>query len=91
MPRVALSPEQKKIYKVKDLAGWIDGRMRSLKLSQKDVAESLGITQSALSTRLNPNTYKNNKRADPFKYGELLILFRLLQATPEEKDRLLTL
>ena len=91
MSRKALCPEQKKTYKVKDLAGWIDGRMHSKGLRQEDVAKALNITQAALSTRLNPKTYKKNKRADPFKYGDLLILFKLLDATPEEKERLMTL
>lgn len=90
MPRVALSPEQKKRYKVKDLAGWIDGRMHMLGLRQEDLAKKLGITQTAFSTRLNPKTYKN-KAADPFKYGDLLILFEILEATPEEKRKLMSL
>ncbi len=91
MPKVALSREQRKEYKIRDLAGWIDGRMHSLGLNQEDVAKALGITQAAVSARINPKTYKKNKRSDPFKYGDLLILFRLLEATPEEKERLMTL
>lgn len=91
MPRAALSQEQKKVYKVKDLAGWIERRMCSKKLKQEDVAKALNITQEAFSTRLNPKTYEKNKRADPFKYGDLLILFRLLEVTAEEKEWLLTL
>lgn len=91
MPRVALDSEHKKAYKVKDLTEWIDGRMHSKRLRQEDVAKALNISQEALSTRLNPKTYEKNKRADPFKYGDLLILFSLLDATAEEKERLLTL
>lgn len=91
MPRAPLSPEQKKRYKIKDLAGWIDGRMHSLGLKQEDMAKALNITQAAFSTRINPKTYEKNKRADPFKYGDLLIIFNLLEATQEEKKRLLTL
>ena len=91
MSRAALSPEQKKRYKIKDLAGWIDGRMHSLGLKQEDMAKALNITQAAFSTRINPKTYEKNKRADPFKYGDLLIIFNLLEATQEEKKRLLTL
>lgn len=91
MPRVALSPEQKKIYKVKDLAGWIDGRMHSKGLNQEDVAKVLNISQEAVSTRLNPKTYEKNERADPFKYGDLLILFKILEVTKEEKEWLMTL
>ncbi len=91
MSRVALSPEQKKIYRVKDLAGWIDGRMHNMELKQEDVAKALNISQEALSARLNPKTYKKNERADPFRYGDLLILFKILEVTKEEKDWLLTL
>ena len=91
MPRVALSPEQRKRCKVKDLTEWIVGKMHSKGLNQEDMAKALNITQSAFSTRLNPKTYEKNKRADPFKFGDLLILFSILEATPEEKERLLTL
>lgn len=91
MPRVALSPEQRKRHKVKDLAEWIDGRMHSMGLKQKDIAKALNISQVAVSDRLNPKTYEENKRADPFKYGDLLIIFNLLEATQEERDRLMTL
>lgn len=91
MPRAALSLEQKKEYKVKDLAGWIYGRMHSKGLSQKDMAKALNITQQDFSARLNPKTYRDNRRSDPFKYGELLILFNVLDATAEEIGRLMTL
>lgn len=91
MPRVALTQEQKRECKVKDLAGWIVGKMHMLGLNQEDLAEPLGITREAFSSRVNPKTYKKNKRADPFKYGDLLIIFNVLEATPEEKERLLTL
>lgn len=33
--RITLSPEQKKVYKVKDLAEWIDGRMHSKECENK--------------------------------------------------------
>lgn len=91
MPKVALSAGQSARNKVKALIGWIDGRMHSMGLRQEDLAKELNITQEALSIRLNPKTYEKNKRADPFKYGDLLIIFKMLEATPEEKARLLTL
>ena len=91
MPRVALSLEQKRRNKIKYLTEWIAGRMHSMKLTQKDVAKALNITQAAFSERLNPKTYEKNKRADPFKFGDLLILCKILEATPEEKEHLLTL
>lgn len=88
MPRVSINRKQ---YKIKDLAGWIEGRMHSKGLKQEDVARELGISQSSLSARLNPKTYEKNKRADPFKYGDLLVLFKLLEVTQEEKEQLMTL
>ena len=91
MPRMALSPEQRKRHKVKDLTTWIDGRMHNKGLTQKDIAKALNISQEAVSLRLTPNTYEKNTRAYPFKYGDLLIIFNLLEATQEEKERLLTL
>lgn len=91
MSMTALGQEQKRRNKIKYLTEWIDGRMHRMRLTQEDVARELNITQEALSTRLNPKTYEKNKRADPFKYGDLLILFKILEATPEEKERLLTL
>ncbi len=91
MPRVALSLEQQKRNKIKILIEWIDGRMHSKGLTQDDIAKALNISQVAVSTRLNPKTYEKNKRSDPFKFGDLLILFSILEATPEEKDRLTTL
>lgn len=91
MPRVALSLEQRKRNKIKDLTEWIDGRMHSMGLEQEDVARELNISQEALSARLNPKTYAKNKRADPFKYGDLLVLFKLLDASDEEILRLMRL
>lgn len=84
MPRVALSMEQRRRNRIKYLAEWIDGRMHSKKLTQADVAKELNISQEALSARLNPKTYEKNKRADPFKFGDLLILCKILEATDEE-------
>ena len=86
MPRVAL---KRKDYMVSDLPGWIIGRMHVLKLKQTEVARELGITQSALSHRLKPQDGK--EPSDPFSYGDLLILFKILKATDEEKILLLSL
>lgn len=91
MPRIALTIEQKKACKIIGLAEWISGRMRMLGLRQSDLAKALNITQAAVSKKLRASTYKENKNADPFSYGELLILFDLLGATPEERLRLMTI
>lgn len=91
MPRIALTIEQKRRSKIVGLAEWINGRMRMLGLRQSDLAKALNITQAAVSNKLRASTYKDNKNADPFSYGELLILFDLLGATPEERSRLMTI
>lgn len=83
--------EQKRRNRVRYLAEWIDGRMHDKGLTQEDVAKELNISQEAFSTRLNPKTYEKNKKADPFKFGDLLIIFIVLGATPDEMQRLFTL
>lgn len=88
MPRVSI---KKKDYMIKDLAGWISGRMHIKGIRQDEVAKVLGISQQALSARLNPKKYKSGVVTDPFSYGDLLELFKLLDATDEEKQQLLTL
>ena len=91
MPRVAFCTKQRKRNKIKALIEWIDGRMHSKELKQEYVAKQLNISQPAFSIRMNPKTYEKNKDADPFSFGDLLILFDILEATPEEKTRLMTL
>lgn len=87
MPRVAI---KKKDYMVTDLQGWIIGRMRMKKIRQADMAAELHITPQALSARLKPPD-KGKAPKDPFSYGDLLTIFQLLEATDEEKIRLLSL
>ena len=91
MPRVALNTAQKKKYKVMDLVGWIEGQRHILGIDQKVIANELGITQAALSHRLNPNKYKEGVEKDPFSYGDLLVIFKLLETPEEEIVRLLKL
>lgn len=83
MPRVAI---KKKEYMIADLPGWITGRMYTKGLKRKDLADLLGITPQAFSSRL-----RKNGRGDPkdvFTYGDLLTLFKALDATDEEILRL---
>ncbi len=91
MPKEALGRDQKKRYKIKALIEWISGRMHSIGMTQEDLGAMLGISQGAVSSRLNPKTYEKNKKSDPFSFGELLVLFEVLKATPEEKEKLMTL
>ena len=90
MPRVCLSPEQKKEYKLRDIKGWLSAQMRLNHLKQSDLARELGVTQPRVSQLLKIPA-KGEKQKDDISYGDLLILFRLFDTPPEEKDRLLTL
>ncbi len=88
MPRVAI---KKKDYMIRDLPGWITGRMHSKGIKQEYVARELGISQQAFSAKINPKKYASGEIKDPFTYGNLLTLFKILDATDEEKQRLMTL
>lgn len=79
MPRVAI---KKKDYMISDLSQWIVGRMYTKKLRQQDMAELIGITQSAFCQRLKKGL---------FTYGEMLSILKQLDATDEEILRLMKL
>lgn len=87
MPRVAI---KKKDYMITDLQGWITGRMRIKRIRQADLAAELHITPQALSARLKPAD-KGRAPKDLFSYGDLLTIFKVLEATEEEKIRLMSL
>lgn len=89
MPRVALSPEQKRDYMVSDLPYWFEKEARKKGLRQKDLAKALDITPQAWNGRKKPML--NGKPKDPFSYGEMLILFRLLETPEDERLKLMTL
>lgn len=92
MPRIALSIEQKKAYKVKDLKGWVRHQMKLSGKKQKDIAEALGISQPQISKMLKVSVKKGERAtADPFTYGDLLTLCDLFEVSDTEKQRLLTL
>lgn len=91
MPRVTLSLEQKKEYKVKDLKGWGCHQMKVTGKKQKEVAEALGISQPRISSMVKVAKKGERVTADPFTYGDLLILCDLFDVSDEEKIRLLTL
>lgn len=86
MPRIAAN---RKEYMIKDFAAWVSGKMHVMKIKQADMADKLGITQQALSARLN--TGENKKPKDSFSYGDILTIFEVLEATDEEKQRFMTL
>ncbi len=79
MPRVRF---YKKNYMVKDLKEFIIGRMRTLGLTQEQMGKEINISQSSFSQRLNKSL---------FSYGDLLTLFKKLNATDEEILRLMKL
>jgi hypothetical protein len=89
MPRVALSPEQKKDYMVTDLPYWFEKEANKKKMHTKDLAQALGITPQAWNERKKPKV--NGKPKDSFSYGEMLILFRLLETPEDERLKLMTL
>lgn len=91
MPRVALNLEQKKAYKVKDFKGWVCHQMKLSGKNQTEVAAALGISQPRLSLMLKIPKKGERVTADPFSYGDLLILCDLFDIPDEEKIRLLTL
>lgn len=88
MPRVTI---KSKDYMIQDFTGWVKHRMHILGINQEELAAELNITQQAMSARLNVKQYKNGKTKDPFTLGDILVLFKVLEATDEEKQRLLTL
>lgn len=72
MPRVRIKKES---YMVSDLRNLIRGKAKNMKLSQKQIAEELNITQSAYSKRLERMAFNAN---------ELITIFRVLDFSGEE-------
>lgn len=95
MPRVALSVEQKKGYKLKDFKGWVIKQMKLNGKRQADVAEVLGVSAARVSQMLKiPDPKKDRGKKveeDPFSYGQVLLLCDFFGVGSEEKERLLTL
>lgn len=79
MPRVEIN---KKKYLHTDLREWIVGRMRTLHRTQADMGNLVGLSQPAFKNRLDKSM---------FEYGQLLEIFKALQATDEEILRLMKL
>ena len=79
MPRVRLN---RKKYMVHDLSEFIAGRMRTLGFTQAQMGKEINISQQAFSNRLEKGL---------FSYGELLTLFKKMNATDEEILRLMKL
>lgn len=82
MPRVAIN---RKIYMLRNIAEWIEGRMSTKRLRQEDVAKWIGINQQSMSRRLKQ---AKEGKENAFSVGELITLFKNLDATDEEILRL---
>lgn len=91
MPRVALSAEQRRAYKLKDFKIWVQGQMKSTNKTQEDVGKALGISQSRVSQMLDVRDKKKGEKPnpDPFSYGQVLILCELFGVDEEERKKLL--
>lgn len=89
MPRIAA---KKKEYKVLDLKKWIKMQIAANDLNQTKVGEALGISQAAVSQRLENNIVGGRvMNPDPFSYGDIVTLCDLFGVDEEEKKKLLTL
>ena len=77
MPRIAA---KKKEYMVNDFFKWIKRKLGETDTRQVEIADKLGISQSAFSTRMK----KKEGRGKAFSLIDILTLFEELEATPEE-------
>ncbi len=93
MPRVALSAEQRREYKLLDFKIWVVGKMKRHHKTQEDVGKALGLSQARISQMLKiPDSKKREEvDPDPFSYGQVLILCELFEADEEERKKLLML
>ena len=80
MPRInTLDPYKRKVESLMD---YIKGQMHRLRITQKDLAREMGVSQQTIS-----NKFKNNS----FTIRELMWLLDYLKATKEEVGELMTL
>lgn len=77
MPRVRI---KKKDYAINDFRKWLIGEMAVQNIRQKDLAEWLGMSQQAVSIKI--------QKSD-FSLKELIILFDRLQTDKEQIGNLL--
>lgn len=77
MPRVRI---KKKDYAITDFRKWLIGEMAVQNIRQKDLAEWLGMSQQAVSIKI--------QKSD-FSLKELIILFDRLQTDKEQIGNLL--
>ncbi|MCI8282413.1 MAG: hypothetical protein HFI76_12125 [Lachnospiraceae bacterium] len=63
------------------------GKMREKRLYQADIGEILGVSQQSVSRRISEGI----EEKDVFRQGEMITLFKELEATDEEILRLMKL
>lgn len=78
--RITLDPVKRKTWEIQR---YILGEMKIKKITQKDIADELGITQAAVCYLL--------KDIASISVQQLLVIFDLLQTPQEERGRLITL
>ena len=94
MEGLSLSDRQKKARKLKKLKSWLIGEMKSAGMSQAELGEILGVSQTRISQMLMTESKSKSKAKiteDPFSYGDLLILFNLFETPDEEILQLMRL
>lgn len=72
MPRIR---EFRDRYMVNDIGAWVAGKLMRMKISQKEAAGELGITQQAMSVKIRSNS---------FTYEDMIKLFRMFESEDEE-------
>lgn len=77
--KVTLDPIKRKTWEIQR---YILGEMKIKKITQKDIADELGITQPAVCYLLNDIA--------SISVPQLLVIFDLLQTPEEERGRLIT-
>jgi len=80
MPKVSLDPMQKKQWEIQR---YIIGEMKLRHITQQDLADELEISQPAVRYLIN--------HAQSISYSQLLIIFKVLETTDEDRRRLTTL
>ncbi len=78
---------KKRDYLITDFARWLVGKMREKRLYQADIGEILGVSQQSVSRRISEGI----EGKDVFRQGEMITLFKELEATDEEILRLMKL
>lgn len=77
MPKLFKTEYERKIYAFRR---WFKGKRAMFGVSQDDLAKELGITQAAVSSKIQPK----GERQTSITYKDLLIFFKLVKATDEE-------